>query len=510
MHPKEAIPWRVLQQWSAKKQKAYQATKLQEMLHYFALTPFYESLFQVHGIHPRRIKTTNDIMLLPFTTKQDLVATLEHPEKSAAFVANPTHQLHKIPALTTMKLFFSGNLKQQLAAEFKPVHVHFTTGRSAMSIPVFYTQYDLHQFTVSAKRMMDYLDIPHTVRVVNVFPYAPHLAFWHTFYATNALGIFGLHTGGGKIMGTQHIIESIERMRAEVIIGMPSYVYHLATTAATQRRDFSAVKYIILGGEGVTHSYIEKLKGFFGYCHAEQITVFTTYGFTEGKVAWTQCNEESGYHLYPDMEYIEIVDHEGKRVPDGESGEIVYTSLDFRGTIFLRYKTGDIGRLQTGSCLYCGARTPRLEPAITRSTEILPLQLTKVKGTLVDFNAVSALLSSLPFIDEWQLVISKKKQFGLDEVTLFVAPHPGEDFSYIKNELMREMRYRFNITPTIVRKSKHEIVEQLGLETHLKEKRIVDLREKAEITTEAHHPAAHHTKHKQYEDIFDEFKKKKE
>ena len=221
---------------------------------------------------------------------------------------------------------------------------------------------------------------------------------------------------------------------------------------------------------------LEKLKHLLDLCGSRLALVYSTYAFTEGKVSWTQCHEESGYHLYPDMEFIEIVDPQGNRVPDGQTGEIVYTGLDFRGTVFLRYKTGDIGRLQVGPCPYCGAKTPRLDPAITRSSEITSLQLTKIKGSFVDLNAVRALLSSLFFIDEWQLVLQKKKQFGLDEIIVHVAPRSGESHIFVKNEIVRQMQAHFHVTPSVVFTSKHKLVESLGLETHLKEKRIVDQR----------------------------------
>ncbi len=472
------IPWHVLQKLSHRKQKVVQIKKLQAMLRLFALAPYYNSLFKVKNININNINTTDDLVHIPFTTKHDVVASIEHPEKYGTFVVNPIKQVHKLPKVTTLKLFFSGNLKKHLVTEFKPVHVHFTSGRSAMSIPVLYTSYDLEQLKEAAERMMVLLKIPHTVRVINALPFAPHLAFWQTFYATNQLGIFCLHTGGGKIMGTQKIIDSLSKLQAEVLVGMPSYVYHLVSTAAEHRHYFPHLKYILLGGEAVTPGYVHKLKELLTSCFAPHVQVFTTYAFTEGKVTWTQCHEESGYHLYPDLEFIEIVDEAGKRVPDGSIGEIVYTGLDFRGTVFLRYKTGDYGSLETGPCLHCGAKTPRLSPIITRSNEIKPLQLTKVKGTLVDFNAMSALLFSLPYITEWQLVLEKKDHFGLDEVLLYVSLKSGEKLHYVRKELEREMRSRFHITPLVHLKTKKELVELLGLDTELKEKRIVDNRQK--------------------------------
>ncbi len=470
------IPWEKMIFSSLGRQNHLRNEKLQHMMRLFPHAPYYAALFQAHALDPKKIHSTDDLLRIPFTTKDDIVAAVEYPEKASAFVLNPTHALHTLPHLNSLRLIFSKNIKEDLLTEFKPIHVHFTSGRSAMSVPVLYTQYDLLHLQEAGRRMLFHLKIPHTARVINVFPYAPHLAFWQAVYATNYLGVFGVHTGGGKGMGTSKILDVFERMRAEVIIGMPSYVYHLLSIAAEKKLDLTFLRYLILGGEAVTHPYIEKLKQLLDRCGSRLPLVYSTYAFTEGKVSWTQCHEESGYHLYPDMEFIEIVDHAGRRVLDGQSGEIVYTGLDFRGTIFLRYKTGDIGRLQVGPCLYCGAKTPRLDPAITRSSEIRSLRLTKIKGSFVDLNAVQALLSSLPFVDEWQLVLRKKKQFGLDEVVVHVAPRHGENHSFVKNEIVRQMHSYFHVTPSVVFTTKHRLVESLGLETHLKEKRIVDRR----------------------------------
>lgn len=470
------IPWEKIISSSLRKQHALQNKKLHHMMRLFPYAPYYAAFFQVHTLNPFAIHSTNDLLNIPFTTKEDLVATVEHPEKTSAFVLNPTQHLQTLPHVSGFRLLFSSSLKRELTEEFKPIHVHFTSGRSAMSVPVLYTQYDLLHLQEASRRMLYHLHIPHTARVINVFPYAPHLAFWQTVYATNYLGVFGVHTGGGKGMGSSKILPLLEHMHAEVLVGMPSYIYHLLSLAAEQHKDLSSLRYILLGGEAVTPAYIDKLKALLRFCGSSLPLVYSTYAFTEGKVSWTQCHEESGYHLYPDMELIEIVDPQGNRVPDGQSGEIVYTSLDFRGTVFLRYKTGDIGRLQVGACRYCGAKTPRLDPAITRSSEITSLQLTKIKGSLVDLNAVHALLSSLSFVDEWQLVLQKKKLFDLDEVVVHVAPHPRENHTYVKNEIIRQMQEHFHITPSVVFTLKQKLVETLGLETHLKEKRILDKR----------------------------------
>jgi phenylacetate-coenzyme A ligase PaaK-like adenylate-forming protein len=459
-----------MQKWNIHKQKAYQLKKLQEFIHILSYSPYYKSLFSAYNIKPKHISSLEDIQKIPFTTKQDVVTSIEHPEKASSFVLDPSQSLSQISKL---QLLFSSHLKEQLLVEFKPVHVHFTAGRSAMSIPIFSTQQDILHVHEAAKRIINYVKIPHTARFVNLFPSAPHLAFWHTVFAAQSLGVFALHTGGGKMMGTERIIENIEKMQAEAITGIPSYVYHLISLAAEQHRDFSHIQHIILGGEGITQDYISKLKHMLTFARCQNVAIYSTYAFAEGKVTWAQCHEESGYHLYPDMEYIEIVDKEGKRVADGQSGEIVYTGFGFRGTAFLRYKTGDIGRLETAPCQHCSAKTPRLDPAVIRSSEIMPMKLTKVKGSFVDFNAVSALLSSLSFIEEWQIILQKKEKFGLDEIVIHAAV--AKNHTFAKNEIIRVVQATFAVTPVVVFKKKEEIVCDLNLEG-LKGKRIVDTR----------------------------------
>lgn len=100
------------------------------------------------------------------------------------------------------------------------------------------------------------------------------------------------------------------------------------------------------------------------------MTIFSTYAFTEAKTAWVQCAENSGYHLYPDLEYIELVNENGEPIKEGEKGEVVYTSLDWRGSTVIRYRTGDICEgIEYSPCPHCQRTMPRLKPGIERKSE---------------------------------------------------------------------------------------------------------------------------------------------
>src|SRR6185436_11747481 len=79
---------------------------------------------------------------------------------------------------------------------------------------------------------------------------------------------------------------------------------------------------------------------------ARKVDVVATYGFTEAKLAWSECpfphdQPSGGYHLYSDLGIMEVVDQTGRPLPPGHPGELVFTPLDARGSVVLRYRTGD-------------------------------------------------------------------------------------------------------------------------------------------------------------------------
>jgi phenylacetate-coenzyme A ligase PaaK-like adenylate-forming protein len=307
------------------------------------------------------------------------------------------------------------------------------------------------------------------------------LGFWQVYYAFTKVGMTSVQTGGGKIMGTQKILDAIEKMKAGFVAFIPGYGYHLLREAVRQGRDFSNLKIIVSGGERASLGIKVKAQELLGKLGAKDVRYVSTYAFTEGKAAWIQCNEKSGYHLYPDLEFFEVVDKDGKRVKEGGPGELVYTSLDWRGSVVLRYKTGDMTEgIEYGPCPDCGKTVPRIKMDIQRSSEIKEFNLTKIKGELVNLNEFYPLLSGIPEIEEWQVEIRKKNNdpYEIDEIVVYLAPKTGVLFNELKNRISKELHSRIFITAEIVEKPLPELLQMLGMETELKEKRLIDNRPK--------------------------------
>ena len=441
--------------------------------------PFYRALFKKNKISFSEIKTTDDLKKLPLTTKEDIAPTAKQPKKFLDFVLQPNKSLIKKHAAINKKIRIILN-KSHLYYEYKPMHIHFTTGRAAIATPVFYTAYDLQKLEESGKRMFDMLHISKNEIIINAFPYAPHLAFWQTFYAVKGANLLSLHSGGGKILGTERIIKAVESMKATSLAGMPGYLYHLVRTAKEKKANFSSLSLVVFGGERVASGLRGKIRNGLASMGSKNTRVLSTYAFTEGKVAWLECREESGYHLYPDLEFIEVVDKNGERVNEGEKGEIVYTSLDWRGSVFLRYKTSDITKgIYYEKCHHCNRTLPRIDAEIERSSEYKDFRLTKIKGSFVNLNAFFSIMSHKD-IEEWQIEIKKKNNdpYEIDELIVYIAPKKKANFEKLRNELKNKIIAEAEITPEIAKIKLKELLKRLGMETELKEKRIVDNRKK--------------------------------
>lgn len=452
-------------------------------------SPFYSRFYESSGVDLSKIKSIDDITQLPFSEKSDLIPTTDNPNRAKDFILQPTADLimRNIPISKKLKFLLQKiagyDPKLDLEYEFRPVHVHFTTGRSAAQIPFAYTKRDIVTLEHTGVRLLDVIGAKKEDIAINCFPYAPHLAFWFTAYAAREFGILCLHTGGGKMMGTQKIIEAIERLKPTILVFIPSYAYHLFREAQKQGRNFSSVKTVVFGGERVSPGLRDKVKGLLSSLGSSNPRILATYASTESKTAWVQCCEDSGYHLYPDLEYIEVVDELGRPVKEGQSGEIVYTSLDWRGSVVIRYKTGDIckGIRYSEPCRFCGRTVPRLHYDIERKSDRIELNLTKIKGELVNLNSFYRIIHSEPEVDEWQVEIRKKNNdpFDLDEMILHISlkAHKGDKHKVdVIKRLEQIIRNELSILPKIEIHSTDELVSMLGMERELKEKRILDLR----------------------------------
>jgi phenylacetate-CoA ligase len=131
-------------------------------------------------------------------------------------------------------------------------------------------------------------------------------------------------------------------------------------------------------------------------------------------------------------------------------------------------------------CPHCGLTVPQIFPDIQRSSDMKEFHLTKVKGELINLNNIYPLLSGLKEVEEWQVEIRKKDNdpFEVDEMVLYVAPKKETDWPVFEKKLKNQFSYEVGVTPMVEKEPVAKILHRVGMDTELKEKRIVDIRPK--------------------------------
>jgi phenylacetate-CoA ligase len=478
------LPKQTLRKLQARRLRAY----LRDVV--LPFHPRYREVFAQHNLDWRAIRTLEDLQQIPFTAKCDLSGGSERTKQF--IIAPDSRQIARRPS-TLLRGLLRGptRVRRELEREFRPILMTSTTGRSAEPVPFVYTAYDLAILKTAGYRLMQLAGGRLGDRMLNMFPFAPHLAFWQTHYAATEFGVFLLSSGGGKVVGTEGNIRMLRKLNPNVIIGMPTFVYHVLREAALDGVRCDNLRGIVLGGEKVPPGLRRKLQECAADLDAQGVTVISTYGFTEAKMAWCEClfpvdAEPSGYHLYPDFGIVEIIDPEtGALKDDGESGEIVFTSLGARGSCVLRYRTGDIveGGLSYHPCPHCGRVMPRLVGRISRRSDVCEMQFDKIKGTLVDLNELEHVLDDMPAVGSWQVELRKAHNDPLevDELVLHVSLSDGGDENSAAKEITRCLFERVELHPNRIEfHSDSEMRTLQGVGEKLKEQKVVDRRQGAE------------------------------
>jgi phenylacetate-coenzyme A ligase PaaK-like adenylate-forming protein len=182
------------------------------------------------------------------------------------------------------------------------------------------------------------------------------------------------------------------------------------------------------------------------------------------------------------LAFLEIVDPAtGAPRGEGEPGEIVFTPLNARGSVVLRYRTGDCidGGLFHEPCPFCGRIVPRLVGEISRRSDVRELRIDKLKGTLVDFNHLEHVLDNVEHVGTWQVELRKRHDDPLecDELILHVEKtdefDPARLAALLSDRFVRELEIHPN---RVEFHSVEELRNKQGVGAQLKEQRVVDHR----------------------------------
>lgn len=171
----------------------------------------------------------------------------------------------------------------------------------------------------------------------------------------------------GLVQNIPKTVEFMVQERIDSLVGIPIQVLALARYAEMTKKAIQ-LKSALLSTDHVPDVIIQELVRVWG-CQ-----VFEHYGMTEmGLGGGLDCEAHKGYHLREADLYFEIVDQRGIPVPDGQEGEVVFTTLTRQGMPFIRYRTGDLSRFLPDPCS-CGTILKRLERIIKRKDGLVFLK----------------------------------------------------------------------------------------------------------------------------------------
>ncbi|KQQ74854.1 hypothetical protein ASF70_02850 [Rhizobium sp. Leaf321] len=417
--------------------------------------PYYSKLMRAEGLKPDHIRTRADLKRLPPSSKKEFLADPE------AFRLRP-EGLPGNEGILWKVIYTTGT----------------TTGKPA---PIFVTAHDHFAYMFAFQDRRELVGLTDADRVANLFPMTgfPMGAFSRAADEAGAIGaaiMFG-NTGRTDSMfpvnrSLDSAVVAIARHRATVLWGVAGFVRRILIRAQETGADFSSVRMVMTTGEASSPAMREDFRERMRNLNCADTQIVNRYGSTEQGGTMIECCEGSGFHsALPDQLYHEVVDDEtGKRLADGESGMLAFSHLNRRGTVFLRYKMGDVGSLTHDSCPHCGRTSVRLSSKPTRTGDIV-----KIRGALVNLGNLKEEFDRMNGIDEYQIVVASENPsdpFSMDELVIRLAPAQGRA-SDMSDVMVEEVKRLTNLRPRIELVERDKIYDPTS---PAKPKRIVDQR----------------------------------
>ena len=392
-----------------------QLSKLQELIPYeYEHVALFRRRCDEKGVKPRDLVTLADLGKFPFMKKTDL-----RDEYPLGLTAAPMSEINRF---------------------------HCSSGTTGKPICIPQTAEDVKIWTDGVMRCMAMYGITKDDVVQVSYGYGLFTGGLGAHYGAEGLGCAVLPTSAGN---TEKQIMLMRDLGVTVICCTPSYFLHLATVAEKMGVDFrrdTKLKHGVFGAEPWTDEMRETIDRETG------IIAHDIYGLTEiaGPGVAGACSHRTGLHIWEDHFYPEIIDPDTlEPLPDGETGELVFTTISRCGTPMIRYRTRDLTRLHTEKCP-CG-RTMRVMDRISaRSDDMLIIH-----GVNVFPGQIEAGLLRVPEVaPHYQIVLSSTDTLDLFEIKVEVSAEAFSDnigaMEALRKRVLEAVKSIIGLTPKII------------------------------------------------------------
>lgn len=395
---------------------------------------YYKALFDQMGIIPEEIKTMEDLEKIPFTRKR-------------ALRDNYPYGMFAVPLREV-------------------VRIHSSSGTSGKPTVVGYTKNDLLHWSNLVARVLVCAGVSSDDVIQIAFGYGLFTGGFGLHYGAERLGASVIPVSSGN---TEKQIMIMKDYKSTVLVCTPSYALHIGEVL----RDMGihpnelSLKVGCFGAETWSENIRKKIE------ESLFIGAFDNYGLSEiiGPGVAGECFYKNGLHISEDHFIPEIIDPEtGKRLPVGEKGELVLTTLTKEALPMIRYRTGDITRLNNDPCP-CGRGFLRMDRVTGRTDDMLIIRGVNVFPSQIEH----VLLEEEGAEPHYQLIIDREGALDTLEVQLEVSEKIFYDEVKRQQDFQRHLQKK--LTSVLGIKVKLTFIEPKTLErTSGKAKRVVDKR----------------------------------
>jgi len=399
---------------TAKERGDLQFERLKHILTYvYDRIPFYSRAFDEKGIKPSDFRKLSDLAKFPATTKIDL-----RDNYPFGLFAQPLDNI---------------------------VRLHVSSGTTGKPVVAGYTAHDIDTWAEVMARTLACGECTRSDVVHNAYGYGLFTGGLGVHGGAQLIGATTIPISGGN---TKRQIMIMQDFGSTIITCTPSYALNIAEVAESIGVEMKSLKLKsgLFGAEPWTNEMRRNIEK---HMHLSAIDI---YGLTEiiGPGVSSECQEKNGLHIFDDHFYPEIIDPETlEPLPEGEMGELVFTTMTKEAFPVIRYRTRDITRLTSEPCP-CGRTSFRMERVSGRSDDMLIIRGVNVFPTQIE----SVLLTMEETEPHYHIHIYREGNLDLLEVQVEVNEVTFSD----------EIK-RLEVLP---KKIAHEIQSVIGISCRVK------------------------------------------
>lgn len=357
---------------------------VKQVRHVWDNVPYYRKKMEDAGVRPEDIHGIEDLHKLPFVTKDDLREAYPY-----------------------------GLLAKPLA---DCVRIQSTSGTTGRRVVAFYTQHDLDLWEDCCARAIvaaggSREDVVHVSYGYGLFTGGPGLNG-----GSHKVGCLTIPMSSGN---TERQIQFMTDLGSTILCCTPSYAAYLGETIVEKGlKDEIKLKAGIFGAEAWTEEMRRDIEEKLG------IKAYDIYGLTEisGPGVAFECEEQNGMHINEDHFIAEIIDPKtGEVLPEGEKGELVFTSITKEAFPLLRYRTKDLCVLSRKPCS-CGRTHIRMRKPMGRSDDMLI-----IRGVNVFPSQIETVLLNAGMTPNYQIIVDRKNNTDTFDINVEMSQEMFSD-----------------------------------------------------------------------------------